>query len=111
VFQRIDPKKASGDLATYVQMTETLHQQGVPVNEAMDSRMRDLQKRFDAVARGEQKLPEGNLLFDPFPVTGDAARPPSQVFTSSRLFAGVALGIGLLAGIAWLLLGKKSAPA
>jgi tetratricopeptide (TPR) repeat protein len=101
IFQRKDPARAVADIRTYLQMTDTLAQQGVPRNAAKHQRVESMLAALEASQHG---APLADDLFDPLatqPAQAPGAPPAHHAFSTPGSFAGWALGAAVLASLAW----------
>jgi tetratricopeptide (TPR) repeat protein len=99
IFQRTNLPRAIGDIRTYIEMTNALQKQGVPVEQTKLSRVKEMLAHLEAVQRGEAQ-PED--LFDPLPDTrGDGAASPRDTLRSVASFGGGALAALGIAGV-WM---------
>lgn len=107
IFQRKDPARAVADIRKYLDMSQTLAEQGVPRNAAKHHRVETMLLALEASQR-DAGLPDD--LFDPLavPPAGPGGPPPAHhTFTTPGSFAGWALAAALVATLAWWLVQRR----
>jgi tetratricopeptide (TPR) repeat protein len=110
IFQRVNTKRSIEDIERYLKMIDTLHAQGVPINDAKQARVKRMLDILGAISRGEQKAAEADELFDPLPEATSMSAPapvPARLFTDPKHFALAALAAAALAAGAWRLVGRR----
>jgi len=116
ILQAVDAARAIADIEKYQSMIAKLHAQGVQVDPAKNARVERMLAELRAVAAGKKTLPPDDGLFDPLapeppkpgsgPGVAAAIATPPRSFASPSRFAGLAVGICLLAAVAWIAAGR-----
>jgi hypothetical protein len=96
IREHVDLPGAIADVRTYLDMSDRLAKQGVPMNEQKHARVKEMLGHLEAAAHGG---PPARDLFDPLPGPandGALPPPPHTFFRSSATFGAGALGVAVL---------------